>query len=302
MFYISKKYSVDEFGVMDTTDGVEEVYTVRELTRLMKRFHVNIKGVSLENDKVRIKVINDKNIYCDKYTDYESYVANNPDSCFVFKPYTNSDRIELIDYIPNDEDFRVIEIPPFVTFIDSEAFKKVTQSLKVIYRGGKLKYCSNIFQDYWGTKLDLSEFDITGLGRLDKMFKHCKNLEDINLSNFNTTGVESMNYMFSNCGKLRRLDVSSFDMSNVISMAHMFDGCRSLEELILGDFNTRRAYDMTYMFNGCSSLKSLDLSRLDLNYISDSNCYFRIFRDTPLTLENTGFQTALDNRVFGYRG
>lgn len=28
---------------MDTTDGIEEVYTVRELTRLMKRFHVNIK-------------------------------------------------------------------------------------------------------------------------------------------------------------------------------------------------------------------------------------------------------------------
>lgn len=44
MFYISKKYDSSKYGVTDTKDGIEKVYSVKDLVDIINKYKVIIKG------------------------------------------------------------------------------------------------------------------------------------------------------------------------------------------------------------------------------------------------------------------
>lgn len=56
MYYICKKRNDGTFGIMDTTDGVVEYYSPREIGKMIKQFHLDIEGARIENNKVKLTV------------------------------------------------------------------------------------------------------------------------------------------------------------------------------------------------------------------------------------------------------
>lgn len=95
---------------------------------------------------------------------------------------------------------------------------------------------------------------------MNKMFKNCSRLTNLDLSSFKTDNVTDMHWMFYQCTSLKSLDVSSFKTDNVRNMAHMFSSCWYLENLDVSGFKTDNVTDLMSMFSKCWTLKSLDVS------------------------------------------
>ena len=205
---------------------------------------------------------------------YEKYIARysliDAEPYFKFEVKEETDEVIITEYIENNEEFRIIEIPTFITGIKiglngglkvNSPFKGVKQNLKVIYKCNKRVSMKGMFNEYKGSKLDLSNFD--------------------------TSKVTDINEMFKKCWKLKKLDLSNFDTSKIKYMYEMFYDCYNLEELDISNFNTSKVINMRAMFCDCRNLKKLDLSKFDTSKVTNM-C--GIFTNTSLTPENTGLK------------
>lgn len=219
---------------------------------------------------------------------------------FDFKLDEEKDKVTLKKYYESEQDFRIIEIPEFVTdiakvineyivdMVDKSLFCGVRQSLKVINKS-KMTDMSYLFMDYSGRELDLSdfstkgvknmkgmffgseikelklgdEFDTSEVKNMSCMFSGMDNIESIDTSKFNTSKVKNMSSMFSRCDKLKSIDVSNFNTSKVEDMSSMFAGCQTITELDLKNFDTSNVGAFTTMFGDCSNLTSIDVSSFD---------------------------------------
>ena len=83
----------------------------------------------------------------------------------------------------SNEDYKVVTIPSFITditycddddYITKLPFLGTKQNLKVIYRGNKIKSMKGMFGGYYGSKLDLSDFNTSQVTDMNKMFWSCK--------------------------------------------------------------------------------------------------------------------------------
>ena len=167
---------------------------------------------------------------CKKYIRKLGLIGEKP--CFEFETVEATDGVILTKYIEDNQDYRVIEIPTFVTgikieekysYIKNSVFKGIEQSLKVIYKGNKIKSMRGLFYGYKGKQLDLSNFDTSKVTDMSEMFRCCEKLTSLDLSNFDTSNVTNMSCMFYSCEKLKSLDLSNFDTSKVTDMKCMFD-------------------------------------------------------------------------------
>lgn len=113
------------------------------------------------------------------------------------------------------------------------------------------------------TELDLSGSNAEKVKNMGNMFDGCVALSNLNLSGFKTGSVTDMRYLFSSCQSLESLDLSGFNTENVSSMVSMFSHCSSLRSLDLSSFNTSKVIDMNLMFYMCTNLESIDLSSFD---------------------------------------
>ena len=52
MFYVSSRNDKGQFGVMDTSDGVEEFFTREKLLQIESQLKLDIDGVDIENNMV----------------------------------------------------------------------------------------------------------------------------------------------------------------------------------------------------------------------------------------------------------
>lgn len=193
---------------------------------------------------------------------------------FEFSMNKEKDEVIITKYIANKYAFRVVEIPSFVTGFEIEdryeldsaiksIFSDVTQSLKVINKS-QITDIRNLFSNYNGEKLDLSEFDTSKVTNMSCMFNRCRKLKDIDFSGFDTSKVKDMSGMFFGCYELGEIDLSEFDTSRVKDMASMFTGCYSLKSINLSNFNVDRLKDVKFMFRGCNKLESVDMSSFDM--------------------------------------
>ena len=234
---------------------------------------------------------------CKKYIRKLGLIGEKP--YFEFETVEATDGVILTKYIEDNQDYRVIEIPTFVTGIKIEekdyyiknsvfkGFKGIEQSLKVIYKGNKIKSMRGLFYGYKGKQLDLSNFDTSKVTDMSEMFRCCEKLTSLDLSNFDTSKVTNMSLMFDDCYKLTSLDLSNFDTSKVTDMNNMFKLCYKLTSLDVSNFDTSEVTNMYAMFYGCYKFKSFDLSNFDTSKVTNMN---NMFSETSLTPENTGLK------------
>ena len=192
--------------------------------------------------------------------------------------YTEStDDVTIEAYIPDDEEYAVIEIPHFITTSVGRSynscFYSVTQSLKVINKS-QMVDMSHLFYAYRGYSLDLSEFDTSMSHSMDGMFGYCESLGELDLSNFDTSNVETMNGMFQGCYVLGDVKLESFDTRKVTSMGSMFECCNYLEDIDLFSFETDSLLDTVNMFYDCCRLRDIDMSNFNTEKVVDMSGMF----------------------------
>lgn len=258
----------DSYGMVDSYELLKGEEKMR-LSRSELKTALNNKELTVSNLDLNKK--EDTNIKAyDKYM--RKYNMLGISAPFEFLVSRETDEISITKYIENSEEYRVIEIPSFVTgirvddmsVITGSIFRGVKQSLKVIHKDNKIRRMKLLFSSFCGDKLDLTEFDTTGVENMSDMFSLIK-LKGIDLSNFDTSKVEDMSFMFNSCRYLEEIDISSFDTSKVERMDYMFDNCRKLTNINFGNMNVKQVLDMSSMFMCCVNLRELDLSKWNIN-------------------------------------
>ena len=110
------------------------------------------------------------------------------------------------------------------------------------------------------------------------MFNYCKKLETIIFpQNPKSSNVESFSEMFAYAESLTSINLTNFSFAKTKNMAYMFIGCKNLESLILPsnekESNVIDFYykieKMSYAFYNCYKLKSIDLSKFNLNLVTN---------------------------------
>ena len=133
------------------------------------------------------------------------------------------------------------------------------------------------FQDYVNViSLDLSNFDLSNITTLYRMFQGCKKLKEIKgINKFNSSKAINMCVMFQECHELECLDLSNFDISNVIVMSAMFNKCQKLKEIKgINKFITNKVTNMKGIFQECHEIEYIDLPNFDTSNITDNSVFF----------------------------
>ena len=139
--------------------------------------------------------------------------------------------------------------------------------------------CNRMFESTKLRKLDLSNFDTTGVLDMSRMFYLAENLEELDLSNFNTESVTRMEYMFGHCNSLKVLELSQFNTERLQDCSLMIKHCENLRCINLGTIgsNIPLSYDF---FAGCNRLCYIQTEKASwkvdgytaIGYISDTKC------------------------------
>lgn len=192
---------------------------------------------------------------------------------FIYVIDEKSDNVEIIGYIGDTLDYKVLEIPSFVTKLAPYMFSELSGDAKIIHKDNRIKNMREVFcKARKVNSLDLSEFDTHGVEYMSNMFEDCWSLVSIDLSNFNIEKVIDMSSMFENCYSLTKLDLAHTVNRKIKSMSAMFKDCVELRELDLGNFYiTDRTY-VRDIFKNCGIIEHLEycnipyilLSRLGL--------------------------------------
>ena len=134
-----------------------------------------------------------------------------------------------------------------------------------------VKYMDRLFREcYMLSNLDLSNFDTSSAETFCQMFKHCWRIPasvTAQTKSFNTSNVKDMSAMFMDYGNMAEgtvLDISGWDTSNVTDMSEMFSGCSEISTINVSGINTSNVTDFCYMFSSCSGITSLDLSSFNI--------------------------------------
>lgn len=109
--------------------------------------------------------------------------------------------------------------------------------------------------------MEISNFDITELNRLDCFFMGNERLRKLKLTNFDTTNCKSMVQMFAYCTDLKEVNIDIFNTENVFYFQGMFSNCVSIETLDLNTFNMKNARAIDDMFQYCYKLKILKINK-----------------------------------------
>ena len=141
------------------------------------------------------------------------------------------------------------ELTPIST---SHTFSDPDNTIKLIWNTD-VTICNSMFISCQMKKVDLSEFNLSNVVDMTKMFSLCSKLEEVIISN---NPISSNN------------ENSYIDLSKVTSMNSMFSSCIVLTSLNFSRIKAPSLVDMTKMFYGCSKLVSLDFSYFDATQVT----------------------------------
>ena len=124
-----------------------------------------------------------------------------------------------------------------------------------------------IFDDTFFKYIDISDWDVSNVTNMSKMFFSCELLKSVgDLSNWDVSNVTDMSFMFCDCYHLNQ-DLSNWDVSSVTNMARMFYDCESFNQNI-SDWDVSSVTNMSYMFYGCKSFNQ-DLNDWNVSNVTD---------------------------------
>ena len=122
------------------------------------------------------------------------------------------------------------------------------------------------------------------------MFQDCKYLISVDLSNFNFCNVGKFNKMFSGCINLnnfllpKNLSLNCINFENV-DFSEMFSDCSSLTSIDLSGIEFKGINNVNNMFLNCENIESIKLrGTLNLMPISGSICY--TYNNIPICFNN----------------
>ena len=129
-------------------------------------------------------------------------------------------------------DFNDIDVSNIDSFYDNKN--------KGIFQNTKFKY------------IDISEWDVSNVKSMRKMFYCCKELESVgDISKWDVSKVTDMCGVFYKCKELKSvIDISKWDVSKVMYMSYMFCYCNSFNQDI-SNWDVSSVTNMEYMFNNC---------------------------------------------------
>lgn len=144
----------------------------------------------------------------------------------------------------------------------------------------KITDMSDLFENYEGLlKIDMSNWNVSNVKRMDYMFRGCVNLEKIiGIEDLDVSSVENMEGMFDGC-KLFNQPLNNWKVSKVENMASMFIECKSFNHP-LNNWNVSNVEDMSWMFSECESFNQ-DISKWNVSnvkYMDNmfSNCPVKV--------------------------
>ena len=78
--------------------------------------------------------------------------------------------------------------------------------------------------------IDISEWDVSNVTNMTRMFCWCKELESIgDISKWDVSSVTDMSFMFCDCCSFNQ-NISDWDVSNVTNMSSMFYYCKKFNQ------------------------------------------------------------------------
>ena len=112
------------------------------------------------------------------------------------------------------------------------------------------KYDTGIFEYTRFKYIDISDWDVSNVKSMHKMFYWSEKLESVgDISKWNVSKVTDMQNMFA-CFKKFNQDISGWDVSNVTNMAFMFYDCESFNQDI-SKWDVSNVTDAINMFEKC---------------------------------------------------
>ena len=139
-----------------------------------------------------------------------------------------------------------------INYIEKYNFPKIGEHIVEIRLNTKISSLNRLFKDCESLiDVDFSYFNNENVKDLAELFSGCISLISVNFTNFDTSKVKNMSYMFYNCNKLKNIDLNNFNTSNTIDMSGMFKNCEILEILNLSNFNGKEILNISSMFYKC---------------------------------------------------
>ena len=188
-------------------------------------------------------------------------------------------------YIGDDE---YVEIPHKIKGVNVTSYSSMFNESKV--KGVKSTNTNilsmfNMFRDYKGISLDVSQLNTTSVKDFSYMFSSTihqqTNLRElIGLDTFDTSNATAMNRMFYR-SMITDIDVSSFDTSKVANMEAMFSETQDVH-LDVSNLNTSNVNNMANMFS-IAVTRELDVSNFDTTKVTNMSYMFNELYATELT-------------------
>lgn len=113
---------------------------------------------------------------------------------------------------------------------------------------------SDLFDQMNYTKLDLSNWNMSNVKNIHKMFGRCPRLKEVNCSNWDVSNIEEMGSLFIDCKNLVKvIGIENWKTDSLTNIQSMFFNCKKFD----GDFsswNVSNVDKMAAAFAGCENL------------------------------------------------
>lgn len=155
---------------------------------------------------------------------------------------------------------------------ETDSFIEIDIGKLYYYSDGILTFdgdISQLFSDYRGANIDLSEWNTTRVNKMNGLFERSKNLINVNLNNWDISNVVSTSGMFQDCSSLKQIDFRGKDTSKISKAEGMFSGCTNLESVYFNNCIFADNCNLLGCFSNCNSLKLVDMSNVDMSTASN---------------------------------
>lgn len=144
-----------------------------------------------------------------------------------------------------------LEIPSFVDDFDVYLSDILPRYIKFL----KIKQVGQIFSAN-------GHRDNLGSQRVQNFFQALDYLEGIDLQEFNLDGVKRLDYMFSGCYNLKYIIFKPQTLDSVSNIGHAFMNCSNLISVNLNELKLPNVQSIESLFQGCYTLRYIELSFL----------------------------------------
>jgi hypothetical protein len=149
------------------------------------------------------------------------------------------------------------EIPEFLNPISIKwdyAFQYCYSLVKAPKISSTITACNNMFEYCYSLRF-VPNYDISGTGNYNYMFRDCRSLEEVGNLITNTTTLSSLTSMFQDCFNLRKIGAMDFSSTAVTTTTNLFNDAPLMD--VTGFIGPDISFDMSDCFLSSDQLDEL---------------------------------------------